>query len=196
MARANRVREIWAEGKAVINSWCGIPSSFSAEVMGYAGWDSLVVDMQHGMIDYQVMVTMLQGISCTNTVPMVRVPWNDPAHIQKALDNLDDILSVKGLDAVYIGPSDLSISLGYPPGGDKPDEWMMQALKKVLDACKRHKVQPGLHCGAAAYAKKAIEMGFTFVTVGGDTRFVTMGAAAAVAEMRDAPKPGASSSPY
>ena len=86
MARANRVRELWQAGKPVINSWLGIPSSFSAEVMAHAGWDSLVVDMQHGMIDYQVMVTMLQGISTTETVPLVRVPWNDPAHIQKALD--------------------------------------------------------------------------------------------------------------
>src|SRR5260370_36492018 len=85
MARANRVREIWAEGRAVVNSWLGIPSSFSAEVMAHAGWDSLVVDMQHGMIDYSMMVTMLQGISTTNTVPLVRLPWNDPAHIQKAL---------------------------------------------------------------------------------------------------------------
>ena len=267
MARANKVRELWAAGKPVINSWCGIPSSFSAEVMAHAGWDSLVVDMQHGMIDYQMMVTMLQGISTTDTTPMVRVPWNDPAHIQKALDagaygivcpminnrteaekfvgsmryapvgyrssgpiraaldggayyhakandivvafgmietqealdNLDDILSVKGLDAVYIGPSDLSISLGYSPGGDKPDEWMMTALKKVLDGCKRHKVQPGIHCGAPAYAKKMIEMGFTFVTVGGDTRFVTMGGQAAVAEMRSGgparSAPG-STSPY
>jgi len=67
---------------------------------------------------------------------------------QEALDNLDAILSVKGLDAVYIGPSDLSISLGYAPGGDKPDEWMMTALKKVLDGCKRHRVQPGIHRGA------------------------------------------------
>src|SRR6476660_3247956 len=50
---------------------------------------------------------------------------------QEALDNLDEILSVKGLDAIYTGPSDLSISLGYAPGGDKPDEWMMTALKKV-----------------------------------------------------------------
>ena len=264
MARANRVREIWASGKAVVNSWCGVPSSFSAEVMAHAGFDSLVVDMQHGMIDYQVMVTMLQGISTTDTVPLVRVPWNDPAHIQKALDagaygiicpmvnnraeaekfvgsmryaplgyrssgpiraslyggadyhmkandivvalgmietreameNLDQIMSVKGLDAVYIGPSDLSISYGYPPGGDKPDQWMMDALKKVLDAAKRHDVQPGIHCGAPAYAKKMIEMGFTFVTVGGDTAFVRAGAAAAAAEMKNAPKPGASSSPY
>jgi 4-hydroxy-2-oxoheptanedioate aldolase len=264
MARANRVREIWADGKAVINSWCGIPSSWSAEVMAHMGWDSLVVDMQHGLIDYQVMVTMLQGISTSDTVPLVRVPWNDPAHIQKALDagaygivcpminnraeaekfvssmryaplgsrssgpiraslyggadyhakandlvvalgmietveameNLDQILSVKGLDAIYVGPSDLSISHGYLPGGDKPDEWMMAALKKILDACKRHKVQPGIHCGAASYAKKMIEMGFTFVTVGGDNRFMTLGGQAAVAEMKDAPNPGGSSSPY
>src|SRR3954467_7715422 len=86
MARANGVREIWASGKPVINSWLGVPSSFSAEVMAHMGWDSLVVDMQHGMIDYQMMITMLQAISTTNTVPLVRVPWNDPAYIQKALD--------------------------------------------------------------------------------------------------------------
>ena len=269
MARPNGVRELWAAGKPVINSWLGIPSSFSAEVMAHAGWDSLVVDMQHGMIDYQMMVHMLQGISTTNTTPLVRVPWNDPAYIQKALDagaygiicpminnraeaekfvssmryapvgtrssgpiraslyggpdyhakandivvalgmietreaiaNLDEICSVKGLDAVYIGPSDLSISHGYPPGGDKLDEWMMVLLNKVLDACKRHKIVPGLHCASPAYALKGIGMGFKFVTVGGDTRFVTMGAAAAVQEMRTgvAAKPGAggsSSSPY
>jgi len=268
MARANGVREIWASGKAVVNSWLGVPSSFSAEVMAHAGWDSLVVDMQHGMIDYQMMITMLQAISTTNTVPLVRVPWNDPAHIQKALDagaygiicpminnraeaekfvgscryaplgyrssgpiraalyggadyhmkandivlafgmietaeameNLDEIMSVKGLDAIYIGPSDLSISYGHPPGGDKPDQWMMDALKKVLDACNRHSVMPGIHCGAPSYAKQMIEMGFKFVTVGGDTRFLTMGAAAAVKEMHgDAPvnpaRAGASS-PY
>jgi 4-hydroxy-2-oxoheptanedioate aldolase len=118
----------------------------------------------------------------------------------EAINKLDEILPVHGLDAVYVGPSDLSISYGHPPGGDKPDEWMMAALKKVLVACKRHNVQPGIHCGAPAYAKQMIEMGFKFVTVGGDTRFVTTGAAAAVAEMRsDAPsKPaaGGSTSPY
>src|SRR6202048_2127275 len=118
---------------------------------------------------------------------------------QEALDNLDAILSTPGLDAIYVGPSDLSISLGYAPGGDKPDEWMMTALKKVLDGCKRHKVQPGIHCGAPSYAKKMIEMGFTFVTVGGDNRFMTMGGQAGGAERRaGAPaKPATgSTSPY
>jgi len=78
-------------------------------------------------------------------------------------------------------------------------------MKKVIDTCKRHGKQPGMHCASPAYALKAIAMGFTFVTVGGDTRFVTMGAAAAVQEMRAgvnggvAAKPGtgaSSSSPY
>src|SRR5206468_8933273 len=113
-----------------------------------------------------------------------------------AINRLDEILLTPGLDAVYVGPSDLSISYGYPPGGDKPDDWMMAALKKVLDACKRHNVQPGIHCGAPAYAKKMIEMGFNFVTVGGDNRFMTLGGQAAIAEMKDAPRPGAGSSPY
>ena len=117
---------------------------------------------------------------------------------REAMENLDEIMSVKGLDAIYVGPSDLSISHGYPPGGDKPDQWMMDALKKILAACKRHGVQPGIHCGAPVYAKKMIEMGFTFVTVGGDNRFMTLGGQAALQEMRSgapaaAPK---SSSPY
>src|SRR5436305_12296434 len=85
MARANRIREIWADGKAGISSWCGLPSSWSAEVMAHMGWDSLVVDMQHGLIDYQVMVTMLKGISTSNTTPLVPVPGNDPAPIQTAV---------------------------------------------------------------------------------------------------------------
>ncbi len=77
----------------------------------------------------------------------------------------------------------------------------MTALKKVLDGCKKHGVKPGIHCGAPAYAKKMIEMGFMFVTVGGDTRFVTMGGQAAVTgdALEDAPsKPaaGGGSSPY
>jgi 2-keto-3-deoxy-L-rhamnonate aldolase RhmA len=68
-------------------------------------------------------------------------------------------------------------------------------LPSTLDGCKRHKVQPGIHCGAPAYAKKAIATGFTFVTVGGDTRFLTTGTAASGAARRDAPTPGDRSSP-
>ena len=84
--RENKLKSIWARGEAVVNGWLSIPSSFSAEVMANQGFDSLTVDMQHGVIDYQVAVTMLQGISTTGAMPMARVPWNDPARLMKILD--------------------------------------------------------------------------------------------------------------
>jgi 4-hydroxy-2-oxoheptanedioate aldolase len=70
----------------VINGWCSIPSSFSAEVMAHQGFDSITIDMQHGLVDYQVAVTMLQAISTTSVIPLTRVPWNDPARLMKILD--------------------------------------------------------------------------------------------------------------
>ena len=63
--RENTLRSIWKRGEAVVNGWLGIPSAFSAEVMAHQGFDSLTIDMQHGVVDYQVAVTMLQGISTT-----------------------------------------------------------------------------------------------------------------------------------
>jgi len=54
--------------------------------MAHQGFDSITIDMQHGLIDYQMAVTMLQAISTTTVIPLVRVPWNDPARLMKALD--------------------------------------------------------------------------------------------------------------
>jgi 4-hydroxy-2-oxoheptanedioate aldolase len=84
--RPNTLRGIWARGGVVINGWCSIPSSFSAEVMAHQGFDSITIDMQHGLVDYQVAVTMLQAISTTPAIPLARVPWNDPARLMKILD--------------------------------------------------------------------------------------------------------------
>ena len=182
--RANRVRDAWAAGRAVINGWCGIPSSFSAELMANLGWDSLVVDMQHGVVDYQMMVTMFQGISTTDATPMVRVPWNDPAHIMKALD------------AVYVGPSDLSITMGLPPGLDKTDARMIANLKKILDGCRRHGVKAGIHTGGPAYAKRMIEMGYNFTTIMGDAALLRMAASQVLQQMREGAPAARSTGPY
>jgi 4-hydroxy-2-oxoheptanedioate aldolase len=84
--RSNRVRQLWQEGKPAIGGWLSIPSSFSAEVMAHQGFDWLCIDMQHGLVDYSDAVPMLQAVSTTDTVPIVRVPWNDPWQIMKALD--------------------------------------------------------------------------------------------------------------
>ena len=84
--KPNNIRNIWQNKGFVVNGWLSIPSSFSAEVMAHLGWDSLCVDLQHGVIDYQTAVGMLQGICTTDVTPISRVPWNDPALIMKMLD--------------------------------------------------------------------------------------------------------------
>ena len=84
--RKNKLKELFKAGKPIINSWLAVPSSFSAEVMSNQGWDSLTIDMQHGLIDYSNAISMLQAISTTNTTPMARVNWNEPGQIMKILD--------------------------------------------------------------------------------------------------------------
>ena len=84
--RGNKLKELFKLGKPIINSWLAVPSSFSAEVMANQGWDSLTIDMQHGLIDYSNAVGMLQAISTTETTPLARVNWNEPGQIMKILD--------------------------------------------------------------------------------------------------------------
>ena len=73
-------------GKANVNGWLAIPSGFSAEVMAQCGWDSVTVDMQHGVQDYKSMVQCFQAMQAHPVTPLVRVPWNEPGIIGKALD--------------------------------------------------------------------------------------------------------------
>lgn len=86
MMRLNRLKQIWAEGGTVVNGWLHIPSMWSAEVMANAGWDSLTVDMQHGMHSIESAIQLLQAISTTDTVPLARVNWNEPGSIMRLLD--------------------------------------------------------------------------------------------------------------
>jgi len=83
---ANKVKEIWASGKAVVNAWLAIPSGFSAEVIAQCGFDSVTVDLQHGVQDYLSMVQCFQAMHGYPVTTMVRVPWNEPGIIGKVLD--------------------------------------------------------------------------------------------------------------
>ena len=83
---ANNVKKVWASGKAVVNAWLAIPSGFSAEVIAQCGFDSVTVDMQHGVQDYQSMVQCFQAMHGHPVTPMVRVPWNEPGIVGKVLD--------------------------------------------------------------------------------------------------------------
>lgn len=84
--KKNPLRKIWADGGAVINGWLHIPNTWSAEVMANAGWDSIVVDMQHGMHSMESAIQLLQAISTTDTVPLARVNWNTPGEVMRLLD--------------------------------------------------------------------------------------------------------------
>ena len=84
--RPNELRKICQNGGTVLNGWLAIANSYSAELMAHQGWDSVTVDLQHGPVAFQAAVGMLQAISTTRAVPMVRVPWNEPILTLKLLD--------------------------------------------------------------------------------------------------------------
>jgi 4-hydroxy-2-oxoheptanedioate aldolase len=246
------MREIWAQGGAVVNGWVAIPHTFSAETMAHQGWDSLTVDMQHGVSDYQAALGALTAISTTATVPMVRVPWLEPGILMKmldagaygvicpmvntpaeaelfvrattypprgersygpirallyggadypqhadktvvrfamietkaALDNLKEILKVDGLDAVYIGPADLSNALGCTPKFDQDEKPVVEAIDYILGEALAAGKIAGIHNGTTAYARKMVAKGFRFVTIGSDARLMAAAAKAVVTEMK------------
>ena len=253
--RENTIRTIWKRGGAVINGWPGIPSSVAAENMAQAGWDGLTVDLQHGLVDYQTAVQMMQAISTTGTPPMARVAWLEPGIIMKLLDagamgivcpmintreecerfvgacryppfpggyrsfgpvratwycgpdyfknsndtvitmamietkqaveNLESILTVPGLDSIYIGPNDLAISYGYGPSGVPTDKEVLDKIKYIVDTAKKHKIYAGIHTGSTKMAKEMIALGFQYVTLLADNAFLASAAKAAVQEMRE-----------
>jgi 4-hydroxy-2-oxoheptanedioate aldolase len=82
----NKLKERWKAGKAAVNGWLAIPSGFSAEVLAQCGWDSVTVDMQHGVQDYQTMVQCFQAMDRLPVTKLVRVPWNEPGIVGKVLD--------------------------------------------------------------------------------------------------------------
>ena len=82
----NRIKETWAAGRTAFGLWSTIPSSFSAELVANPGLDYVCVDQQHGIIDYDSMVPMLQAIGGASLAPITRVPDNEPWMIMKALD--------------------------------------------------------------------------------------------------------------
>ncbi len=252
--RPNRIKQIWNEGGYVTLGWLSLANAFSAEVMARQGFDALCIDMQHGLIDYNDVWPMLQGISQTDTVPVVRVPWNDPAIIMKVLDagaygvivpmvntaaeaaaavaacryppdgirsagpiraaqyagpdylqqanneivvfamietkqgieNLDAICATPGLDAVYIGPVDLSFALGLPPRGDNDDPLHLETCDRIRDAAHKHGIKAAMHTASAAFAARAVERGFDLVMLTSDIGCMTAAARRQLDELRSA----------
>ena len=103
---------------------------------------------------------------------------------RQALGRVAEIAATPGLTGVYIGPSDLALSLGSEPKLDHDDPVVVGAIEKILGAAKDAGVRAGIHCGSSAYARKMIALGFDLVTVGSDIRLLSGALAATVGVMR------------
>jgi 4-hydroxy-2-oxoheptanedioate aldolase len=106
----------------------------------------------------------------------------------EGMRNLDAIAAAPGIDGLYIGPSDLSISLSngrLPPGFDREEPEMIEAFKTIREAAHRHGIKACLHCGGPEYAARGVEWGFDLVTVSGDSRLLAQAAGASVGRFRE-----------
>ena len=250
--RPNKIKQMWRDGKCVTLGWLSISHGFSAEVMARLGFDALCIDLQHGTSEMNSVLPMLQAVSQTDTTPVVRVAWNEPAAIMRALDlgaygiivplvnnaaeaamavaacryppvgmrssgpvravqyggadyqskandeivimamietkegieNLDAICATPGLDAVYIGPADLSFALGLPPRGDNPDPLHLATCDKILKAAHKAGIKCVMHCASAAFAAGAVKRGFDMVMLTSDLSCMMAGARQQLDELK------------
>ena len=97
---------------------------------------------------------------------------------KEGLANLDAICATPGLDAVYIGPSDLSFALGLPPRGDNPDPLHIATCDKILAAAHKQGIKCVMHCAGAAFAAGAVKRGFDMVMLTSDMSCMIAGARA------------------
>jgi 4-hydroxy-2-oxoheptanedioate aldolase len=243
----------FAAGKTAVNGWCAIPSPITAEIIGRAGFDMVTVDLQHGLIDYQMALTMLQVLQGLPGPVLARVPWNEPGILMKCLDagfvgvicpmintaedarrlvraaryaplggrsfgptranlvhgagyakganasvlvlvmietrealqNLDDILAVAGIDGVYVGPSDLGLSLGYEPTLEPTAKEVLDAIAAILTKARASGHIAGIHTGAPAMVKEMLAQGFDFASLLTDVRIFVSALSKSLAEVRN-----------
>jgi 4-hydroxy-2-oxoheptanedioate aldolase len=218
-------------------TFLNLGSSVTAEIAGKAGFDWVLIDIEHGMGDRQELLTQLQAVEATPASPVVRIAWNDPVRFKRVLDlgvsgvmvpyvnsadearraaaamryppegvrgvarlnracdfgpsfneyfkkansqlltivqietktaieNLDEIAAVVGVDVLFVGPLDLSVSLGVPDQFDHPVE--QEALAKVVKACRKAGKAPGILVANEDQLQQVKNLGFTFVAIGSD----------------------------
>lgn len=253
--RKNRVKAALREGSPIVSGWLTVGHSLMAEALAHLGYDAITIDLQHGGVSDHELAPLLQAISTTDVTPFVRVAWNDPPRVMKALDlgaygviapmiesaddvralvsagryppvgrrsygptraafyagddyasaangeivlcamietraaldDLDAILDVDGLDLVFVGPADLSQALGGPPGADFDAGPVVEALDRILEASERHRVPAGIFCKDPDHARRMLAKGFRFVTAGTDVGLLRDAAARNLASLRRHP---------
>ena len=229
----------------------GIGHPDVSEILGNMGFDWFVYDMEHGPHSVETVQNLMQAMSTSPTLPMIRVSWNDMVMIKRALDigaygvvipwvntkeeaanavkackyplskglrgsgprrasnygfdeeyfdvaddeilvavqietetairNLEDIFSVEGVDVAFVGPWDLSMSLGCFRQFDNPK--FTNAMKSVLAKAKEAGVAPGVYSSAEGMSEH-IRQGFQFNALGGDDDFLIRGCIEAMKKIK------------
>lgn len=251
--RKNNLKQIWQSGETALNGWLHIPSSWAAETLAHAGYDSLTIDFQHGFHNMESALAMLQAISTTDTVPLVRAPWNEPVLMQQMLDagaygvicpvietreqcaafvgacryppvgyrskgptravvyggadyaqhandeivtlamietatgleNLDDILTVEGLDGIFVGPGDLGLSLVGAYDIDTDHPVVAEAIQTIKEKTLAAGLVVGIWCPSAEIACQFASDGFQFVTISSDARLLSLAARTSLEQVRN-----------
>jgi 4-hydroxy-2-oxoheptanedioate aldolase len=99
---------------------------------------------------------------------------------KQAIDNIEAILDVPGIDGIYIGPSDLSFSYGMTPKLDVEDKFILDIYEKLLKETSKRGIAAGLHNGTPEYANRMIKMGFKLVTIANEVGLMVAASKAAV----------------
>jgi len=91
------------------------------------------------------------------------------------LEHVEAIAGVEGLDMLYIGPSDLGLSLGREGRMDQTDPVVVKAIDRILAVAKANRLRAGIYCVSPEYSKSMFNKGFDLVTVASDTGLLALG---------------------
>jgi 2-keto-3-deoxy-L-rhamnonate aldolase RhmA len=241
-----------AGGHPPVGTWVASASPLVAEAVGWAGFDWAVVDMEHSPLEVAGVLHMLQAMSATKTLPIVRPPWNDavvvkrlldagastlmfpmvqtaaeaeravaatryppegvrgvagltrasrfgttPHYLQtanrrigvivqletpEALERLDEIARVEGVDALFIGPSDLSAATGHLAEPQHPA--VMERMARAAERCKALGMPVGTIGDTPEVVAQYRAAGFDFLAVGSDLGLLMRAARSAIAALR------------
>lgn len=242
----NTFKRALAEGRQQIGLWSSLCSNYTVEVIAGAGYEWLLLDMEHSPNDLESLLSQLQATAPYPTHPVVRVPWNDMVMIKRVLDvgaqtilipyvstvaeaqsavaatryppagvrgmggttratrfgriqgyakraqeeicvlvqvetrqaleNLEAICAVEGVDGVFIGPADLHASLGHT--GETANAAVLPLMEEAMRRIRKAGRAPGYLSPVEADAKRMLSAGALFVAVGADIGLLARGAEA------------------
>lgn len=246
------LKQLWAIGQTAIGVWSGLDDAVAIEIVARSGFDFVVIDLQHGFATMASAPALMNALEHTPAIPVVRVPWNTPDLIMRALDlgacgvivplvssapearaaadacryapagnrswgplwtnprrrltdvaegdakatcivmietkealaNLEEIVRVEGVHAVYVGPNDLALSLGFGRVRFTESPELEAAIQTIVDTAHTAGIAVGVDCMGAAEARHWRERGADFMVTHTDSTLLLESSEAAVRVLR------------